>query len=58
MTKFRPLLWVLLVVCATTDIVLSTAGVNPLVGSAFGLLTLAFGAALVADHRRNRRANG
>jgi hypothetical protein len=51
----RPLLWLALTISAVCNIVTSSMDVNILVGIGFGLLTLAFGAALFADHRRNRR---
>lgn len=55
MTKTRPVLWVLLVISAAANIVTSTSNLNVLIGIGFGLLTLAFGGALVLHHHRNRR---
>ena len=57
MTKTRPVLWILLITSAVANIVTSASGLHVLLGIGFGLLTLAFGAALVADHYRRRRAN-
>jgi membrane protease YdiL (CAAX protease family) len=56
MTKTRPALWVLLVISAVCNVVTSASGQNVLIGIGFGLLTLAFGAALVVDHYRSRRS--
>ncbi|WP_198047218.1 hypothetical protein [Kutzneria sp. 744] len=55
MTKTRPVLWVLLAVSAVANVVTSASGQNVLLGIGFGLVTLAFAAALVADHYRRRR---
>jgi hypothetical protein len=57
MTKIRPVLWVLLIISAVCNVVTSASGLHVLLGIGFGLLTLALGAALVADHyyRRRRR---
>ncbi|GAA3437226.1 hypothetical protein [Kutzneria kofuensis] len=55
MTKTRPVLWVLLVISAVGNVVTSASGQNVLIGIGFGVLTLAFGGALVAHHYRNRR---
>jgi hypothetical protein len=52
----RPLLWVLLVISATGNVVASGAGLDVLVGVGFGLLTLTFGTALAVHHYRNRRS--
>ena len=54
MTTTRIVLWVLLVISAVANVVTSTASPNIFIGIGFGLLTLAFGGALVADHRRRR----
>lgn len=50
----RPLLWLLLVVSATCSVVTSVSGLV-LANIGFGVLTLAFGAALAAHHYRSRR---
>ncbi|MEV6605400.1 hypothetical protein [Kutzneria sp. NPDC051319] len=55
MTKTRPVLWVLLAVSAVANVVTSASGQNVLLGIGFGLVTLALGGALVADHYRRRR---
>ncbi|MFB9840161.1 hypothetical protein [Actinoallomurus acaciae] len=52
----RPVLWLLLVVSAAGNVVTSTTGVNVFVGAAFGVATLACGAALIVQHYRRRRA--
>jgi uncharacterized membrane protein len=49
-------LWVLLVLSAAANAVSSMIGLHPVVGIAFGVLTLAFVAALIVDHRRRRRS--
>lgn len=51
----RPVLWLLLVISAAGDLVTSNAGVNPVIGVAFGLATLGLAAALVVQHYHNRR---
>lgn len=51
----RPVLWLLLVVSAAGNLVTSTIGVNVFVGMAFGVATLACGAALIVQHHRQRR---
>jgi hypothetical protein len=50
----RPVLWVLLIVSAIGNAISSGIGLHPAVGIAFGVLTLGFVAALVADHYRRR----
>jgi hypothetical protein len=55
MTRTRSVLWFLLAVSAVGNVVTSTSGLNPLIGVGFGLLSLTFGGALVAHHRRHRR---
>lgn len=57
MTKTRLILWFLLAACAVADVVTSTSALNPLIGIGFGLLTLTFGGALVANHYRHGRGN-
>ncbi|MEU8705055.1 hypothetical protein [Streptomyces sp. NPDC048565] len=53
----RPVLWLLLVISAVCNAVTSMmGGVAVAVSIAFGLATLACGIALVADHRRARKA--
>jgi Flp pilus assembly protein TadB len=51
----RPVLWLLLVVSAAANAVASASGLTPLVGVAFGVVTLACVAALIVHHYRNRR---
>jgi hypothetical protein len=51
----RPVLWLVLVVSAAANAVLSTTEVNMFVGSSFGLVSLACGTALIVHHYRNRR---
>jgi hypothetical protein len=51
----RPVLWLLLVLSAAGNIATSSTGVNVVVSSAFGLVTLGLGIALVLQHYRNRR---
>jgi hypothetical protein len=53
--RLRPVLWLLLAVSAVCDIVTSNIDVNVFIGIGFGLLTLAFAAALIAHHYRHRR---
>ncbi|MGK5441657.1 hypothetical protein ACSNN7_07505 [Micromonospora sp. URMC 105] len=50
----RPLLWLVLLVSAAANMVLSTAVDNPWISSAFGLVALLCGVALIVHHRRNR----
>lgn len=50
----RPVLWVLLVISAAGDIATSSTGVNVVVSSGFGVVTLGLGIALVVQHYRNR----
>jgi len=54
MTTTRIVLWVLLLISAVGNVVMSASGLHVLVGIGFGLLTLGFGTALVVDHRRRR----
>lgn len=50
----RPLLWLLVIACATGNVITSVSGLVA-VSVAFGLLTLGFGAALARHHYRTRR---
>jgi hypothetical protein len=52
---FRLLLWLLLVISVTANLVASVAGINMFIGAGFGLLVLACAAALIVDHYRHRR---
>jgi hypothetical protein len=52
--RARTLLWVAVVISAICNATTSVLGVNVIVSIAFGLLTLGFGVALVANYRRNR----
>jgi hypothetical protein len=50
----RPLLWLGLILSAAANAVVSSVVGNPFIGSAFGALALAFAAALIVHHYRNR----
>ena len=50
----RPLLWLVLFVSAAANAVLSTAGDNLWISSAFGVVTVLCAVALIVHHRRNR----
>jgi hypothetical protein len=50
----RPLLWVVLALGAAGNLLAQVLTANVLVSIAFGLLTLACGAALVVEYRRGR----
>ena len=52
----RPLLWVLLVISLTGNVVASAASLSVFVGAGFGLLVLTFGTALAVHHYRHRRS--
>ena len=52
--NLRPILWVLLVVSAASNMVATSAGLNVLFGIGFGLLTLACVTAIVVHHYANR----
>ncbi|HTI22103.1 MAG TPA: hypothetical protein VL652_14000 [Kutzneria sp.] len=54
MTTTRIILWVLLLISAVGNVVMSASGLHVLIGIGFGLLTLGFATALVVDHRRRR----
>ncbi|WP_433378911.1 hypothetical protein ACQPZX_12545 [Actinoplanes sp. CA-142083] len=49
----RPILWVLLILSAATNAVLSSVA-NPFVSSAFGLVALACATTLIVHHYRHR----
>jgi hypothetical protein len=51
----RPVLWVVLVLSAVANAISSSVGVNPFVGGAFGLVTLACATALIVHHYQHRR---
>ncbi|MBC6456653.1 hypothetical protein [Actinomadura sp. HBU206391] len=51
----RPLLWVLLVISAAANAVISSTGANMFVGAGFGLVVLACATALVVHHYKHRR---
>ncbi|TYB44056.1 hypothetical protein [Actinomadura chibensis] len=51
----RPVLWVLLVIFAAGDMVLSRLDANVAVDAAFGLATMACATCLIVHHYRNRR---
>jgi hypothetical protein len=51
----RTSLWLLLVVSGACNVITSSTELPVLVGIGFGLLTLALGTALAADHYRRRR---
>ena len=50
----RPLLWVVLVLSAAANAVMSSIGANVFIGAAFGVVTLASAAGLVVHHYRHR----
>ncbi|WP_433386031.1 hypothetical protein [Micromonospora sp. KLBMP9576] len=50
----RPLLWLVLFVSGAANVVLSTTGDNQWISSAFGLVVVLCGVALIVHHRRNR----
>ncbi|WUH98486.1 hypothetical protein OHR68_34050 [Spirillospora sp. NBC_00431] len=50
----RPVLWVLLVLCAAGDVIAAQAGAAVVVRAPLGLATLACAAALIVQHYRNR----
>jgi hypothetical protein len=50
----RPLLWLGLILSAAVNAIVSSAVGDPVVGSAFGAVALAFAAALVIHHYRTR----
>ncbi|WP_233579350.1 MULTISPECIES: hypothetical protein [Micromonospora] len=51
----RPVLWLLLILSAAANITMSVIGAY-LIGSGFGLITVACTVALVVHHYRHRRA--
>jgi hypothetical protein len=53
--RLRPFLWVVLILSAATNAVLSGM-TNPFVCSAFGLVALICAVALIVHHYRNRQA--
>ena len=50
----RPVLWLLLVISAAGNALTSSAGVNLLISSALGVVTLGLGVALAVHHYRGR----
>ncbi|MFI0409255.1 hypothetical protein [Actinomadura sp. 3N508] len=50
----RPVLWVLLVLCAAGDMVAWRSGVGAVISLSLGLAALACAAALITHHYRNR----
>ena len=50
----RTVLWVVLVLSAAANAVMSSIGANVFVGAAFGVVTLASAAGLVVHHYRHR----
>lgn len=50
----RPLLWLVLIVSAAANMVLSSAADNPWISSAFGLVAVVCAVTLIVHHRRNR----
>ncbi|WP_328346660.1 hypothetical protein [Micromonospora sp. NBC_00421] len=50
----RPLLWLVLFVSAAANVVLTTVGDNPWVGSACGLVAVLCAGTLIVRHRRGR----
>lgn len=53
-TTGRSLLWAALVITAVCNATTSAVGMNVAISIGFGLLTLAFGVALVTHYRRHR----
>ena len=53
-TFVRPLLWLLVALCAVGNVVTQAAQLMPL-SIVFGVLVVGFSTALVVHHRRNRR---
>ena len=51
----RPVLWVLLVIFAAGDMVLSRMDASMVVDTAFGLATMGCATGLIVHHYRNRR---
>ncbi|CAM3543971.1 hypothetical protein KIPE111705_13665 [Kibdelosporangium persicum] len=52
---FRPLVWLVLIVSASGNVVASVANLDIIVGVVFGVITLTCGVTLVVHHYRNRR---
>jgi uncharacterized membrane protein YedE/YeeE len=50
----RPVLWLLVIACATGNVITSLSGLV-VVSIIFGVLTLSFGATLARHHYRTRR---
>lgn len=50
----RPVLWVLLAISATGNMVVSTAGLSVIGNILFGVVTVACAAALIVQHYRGR----
>ncbi|UQU61914.1 hypothetical protein COUCH_23035 [Couchioplanes caeruleus] len=50
----RTLLWVVLVLSAAANAILSSTSTNVFIGAAFGVITLACAAGLVVQHYRHR----
>jgi hypothetical protein len=53
-TAVRSLLWIVLTITAVGNATVSAMGLNPVVGVALGVATLASGVGLVVQYRRNR----
>jgi hypothetical protein len=51
----RPLLWLVLAVCAAVNMATSAAGVNMMISAGFGLVALGCAAALIVGHVRRGR---
>jgi Flp pilus assembly protein TadB len=54
-SALRPVLWLVLVVSAAINVVVSTTGLNLLIGLGAGLVTLACATALIVHHYQHRR---
>lgn len=50
----RPVLWLVLILSAAANATTSTTDLNPLVGIAFGVVTLACVVTLIVHHYRHR----
>jgi len=55
MNGYRAVLWLILTIAVAANMVASAAG-SFVVGSAFGLVAIASGAALAAHHYKHRRS--
>ncbi|AGL13694.1 hypothetical protein [Actinoplanes sp. N902-109] len=54
-TNIRPVLWLILIVAAVANMILSSMGAT-IAGVVFGVIAVAAAGTLVVDHYRNRRS--